>query len=310
MEDLDPTLQELIVEMASAGAPQLSSLSIEGARDQFAQFMSTETTVGTIAGTRDYRIEGPDSPVQFRSYQPEGDGPHPVLLWLHGGAWMLGDIDLYDPLCRVLADEFDRVVVSVEYRLAPEHPFPAGLKDCYAALQWVSEQSNTISGNAEQIAVGGDSAGGNLAASLCLLARDTDGPAIEQQVLVYPVTSYPFTPSDDANRGYFLSVSDVEWSWSHYLSDQIDGQNPYAAPLNARDLEELPPATVVTCKFDPIYREGTQYARRLSDAAVPVTHVHYDDVAHGFLALLEDPRVEQAWEAIREIGSELEKSHA
>jgi acetyl esterase len=309
MEGLDSEIQELIIDMASTGQAPLSELSVSGAREQMEQFLRSDATVGNIDRVTEYLIESGDADIQLRTYRPEGSGPFPVLLWFHGGGWTVGSIDSYDDLCRALADELDRLVVSVEYRLAPEHPFPAAVNDCYTALEWVAANAGTIDGDASRIAVGGDSAGGNLAAVTALRSRDRDGPGIEQQILAYPATSYPFEPDEETERGYLLEQPDVEWFWSLYLSDDVDGKNPYAAPLEARDLSGLPPATVLTCQYDPLHREGAAYAERLVDADVPVTHLHYDDVPHGFLPLLAEPSIERAWEAIDQIGDELRNDH-
>lgn len=305
MEGLDPEIQELIIEMASTGQAPLSELSVGGAREQMEQFLRSETTVGDIDRVTEYLIESDGEEIQLRTYRPDGEGPFPVLLWFHGGGWTVGSIDSYDNLCRALADELDRVVVSVEYRLAPEHPFPTAVNDCYRTLEWATANAGVIDGNGERIAVGGDSAGGNLAAVTALRSRDRDGPAIEHQILAYPATSYPFESDGKTERGYLLEQPDVEWFWSLYLADEVDGKNPYAAPLGARDLSGLPPATVLTCQYDPLHREGAAYAERLLDADVPVTHIHYDDVPHGFLPLLAEPSIERAWDAIEQLGDEL-----
>lgn len=305
MDELNSEIRDLIVEMATEDQDSLSSLSVTGAREQMERFLASDTTVGHVDRITEYLIEGPEDDIQVRTYRPEGTGPFPVLLWFHGGGWTVGSIDSYDNLCRALADKLDRVVVSVEYRLAPEHPFPAALKDCYAALEWVAANTWTIDGDAGRIAVCGDSAGGNLATVVVLRSRDRGGPAIEHQVLAYPATSYPFESDENIERGYFLEQPDVEWFWSLYLADEVDGKNPYAAPLQARDMSGLPPTTVLTCQFDPLHQEGVTYAERLADADVPVTHVHYDDVPHGFLPLLAEPRIERAWDAVERIGREL-----
>jgi acetyl esterase len=298
MEGLDSQVRDLIIEMASSGEPAMSSLSITGAREQMEEFLASETVVGEVEWVKDYSIEGQGGDLPVRVYRPEGSGQFPVLLWFHGGGWTVGSVDSYDNLCRVLADELDRVVVSVEYRRAPEHEFPAALHDCYTALEWTASNAGTIDGDPNRVAVGGDSAGGNLATATALRARDEGGPSIEHQLLAYPATSYPYDPDEEPKRGYFLERPDVERFWSLYLGDSVHGENPYAAPLKARGLSGLPAATVLTCEFDPLHEEGVKYADRLDDAGVSVTHIHFDDVPHGFLPLLAEPKLDRAWDAI------------
>ncbi|QDX41849.1 alpha/beta hydrolase [Salarchaeum sp. JOR-1] len=245
----------------------------------------------TVAFTRDLAIPGPRGEIPLRVYR-DTDGPAGTLVFYHGGGWTLGTLDSAGDLCRELAARTDRVVVSVDYRLAPEHPFPAGLDDAYAALAWVSEHAGTF-GGAGDLAVAGTSAGGNLAAAVALRARDHDGPDISQQALLYPITNHAFdTDSYRENAdGPLLTRADMEWFWEQYVRSPVDAANPYASVLRARDHSGLPDATVVTAGHDPLRDDGAAYADALGDAGTPVEHHHYPSMAHGFLSLTDSVAV-------------------
>lgn len=289
--------------------PPLHQFSVEQARKGYADYLSVEQDLGSLADVRDSVVPGSDgNNIPIRVYTPEGDGPFPVLVWMHGGGFLLGDVESYDPICRVLADELGCVVVSPDYRLAPEHEFPAGLRDCYEVVDWAASRTEILNGDPDRIVVGGDSAGGNLAAAVTLMARDKGGPDIDYQILVYPTTTFSSEFSDEpsGDGNYFITEPDLQWSWDHYLQNEIDGTSRYASPLQADDLSDLPPATVLTAEFDPLKEEGIEYAERLADAGVSVDHSHYDEMVHSFFTNLAEPRVEQAWDAIAEIEANLE----
>lgn len=204
------------------------------------------------------------------------------MLWLHGGGWTRGSLDYSDPVCRGLVNQTPCTVVSVGYRLAPEYPFPIGLEDCYTALEWTAENGNIVLGDEDKIGVGGPSAGGNLTVALALLARERNGPSIASQIPCVPALDRPRgTESYQMNaEGYGLSRDDMYWYWDNYIQTNVDEFNPYAAPLQARELSELPPATVVTAGFDPLRDDGIEYVDRLQDAGVSVDHHHYPDMTH------------------------------
>ena len=293
--------------------PPLHTLSLAEARRGYADYLSVERDLGSLADVQDSVVAGPDdNAVPIRVYTPEGEGPFPVLVWMHGGGFVLGDVESYDPVCRVLADELDCIVVSPEYRLAPEHEFPAGLRDCYAVVEWAASRTEILDGASDQLVVGGDSAGGNLAAAVALLACDRDGPDIDYQALVYPTTTFSYDFADEPTGGENSCITepDLEWSWDNYLENEIDGMSPYASPLQARDLSDLPPATVLTAEYDPLREEGIAYADRLADAGVAVEHTHYDEMVHSFFTNFAEPRVEEAWDAVAEIGADLDAALA
>jgi len=241
--------------------------------------------------------EGPAKKIPLRIYTPAGDGLKPAIVFFHGGGFVVCDLDSHDAICRELAKGADCVVVSVDYRLAPEAKFPAAPEDCYAATQWVAREASSLGIDAARIAVAGDSAGGNLATVVALMSRDREGPSLVHQLLIYPVTDNRFdtTSYKDNGSGYFLTENMMRWFWHHYLEEESDGENPLASPLRAPDLSGLPPATVLTAEYDPLRDEGRAYAARLADAGVPTTHTDYPGVFHGFFGMTDQiPRARQA----------------
>lgn len=262
-----------------------------------------------VSGVVDRAAPGPAGPVPVRIYvpTPEPDQSLPVLVWYHGGGWVIGDLDSADPTCRAMANRSGCVVVSVGYRLAPEAKFPAAVEDAYAVLEWVTREASSLGVDPERVAVGGDSAGGNLAAVVAQLARASDGPSIAYQALVYPVTNHSFdTPSHRTNAdGYVLTRSAMEWFWNHYLRSPLDGHNPVASPLRAADMSGLPPAVVITAEFDPLRDEGEAYAARLRDAGVPVDLHRYDGQIHGFYG---NPAISDGMRAIERVSEALRRT--
>ncbi|MFK7894380.1 MAG: alpha/beta hydrolase [Myxococcota bacterium] len=266
-------------------------------REAFGSMPGGDSPAPEMASVEDRTIEGPGGPLPIRIYTPPGGGTKSGIVYFHGGGWVLCSLDTHDSTCRELASGTDSVVVSVDYRLAPEAKFPAAPNDCYAATVWTFEQASTLGIDASRIAVAGDSAGGNLAAVVSLMARDQDGPSIHHQLLVYPVTDSRLeTPSYEENgSGYFLSKEMMRWFWHHYLENESDGANPLASPLRAEDLSGLPPATVITAEFDPLRDEGKALATRLQEANVTTQYTNYPGVFHGFFAMTEQiPRARKA----------------
>ncbi|MEV4891687.1 alpha/beta hydrolase [Nonomuraea sp. NPDC055795] len=225
--------------------------------------------------------------VPVRVYRPEGDGPHPVVVYFHGGGFTLCTLDTHDGICRTLCAGARAIVVSVDYRLAPEHPYPAAVEDAYAATAWVHEHAAELGGDAARIAVAGDSAGGNLAAVTCLKARDSgQGPPIRFQLLVYPVTDSAMdTPSHDENgEGYFLTNAHMRWYWDNYQPDLARRAEPYCSPIRA-DAHGLPPAMVITAEHDPLRDEGEAYADKLRAAGGEARTLRFEGMFHGFFGM-------------------------
>ncbi|AUV80471.1 alpha/beta hydrolase [Salinigranum rubrum] len=300
-----PDIQELLDQLAAMGVPDFADLSVDGARSLIVDLFTVDEGLrDEVGGVQDLEIAGPNGGVPIRVYRPGGGGPHPVVVYSHGGGWVVGNLDTHDQGCRALCNAGDCVVVSVDYRLAPEHPFPAPVEDCYAATEWVADHGDLLGADTDRLVVAGDSAGGNLSAAVALLARERGGPDVAHQYLVYPVTNHAFdTDSYTENaEGYFLTRAGMEWFWDHYLETDVDGLNPLASPLRARDLSDLPPATVVTCGFDPLRDEGRAYAGRLEAAGVDVTHHHHEEMIHGFFGMLAEPDLPQAREAVATAG--------
>jgi acetyl esterase len=287
---LDPQVQALRARsLASDAAPPLYTMTVEQARE--ADLASVRDTGGRpepVAGTFELTIDGPGGPIPIRGYLPDqSGGPLPVLLYFFGGGWTLGTIETSDGICRRLTNTTGCLTIAVGYRLAPEHKFPAALHDCYAALRWVADHGSAYGADPDRIGVGGDSAGGNLAAAVALLARDGGGPTLRAQLLVYPNTEFGSDrPSVRENTDpAFFNYRSVRWYWGHYLADPADGANPYASPVRAPDLGGLPPALIITAEYDPLRDEGEAYGQRLRDDGVDVTVHRYDGMIHGFFAM-------------------------
>ncbi len=290
---LDPQMKILLDTFNAAGPMFLRAETPEQARAKMQALMEANP----IPPEEIYRAENRSIPgvageIPVRIYTPEGNPPMGVLVYYHGGGFVLGDLESHDRVCRSLANKAGCVVVSVGYRLAPEHVFPAAADDCYAATKWVAGNAASIGADPARLAVGGDSAGGNLAAAVAMMARDQGGPAIAFQLLFYPVTDCALdTPSQKefAADGYVLSRGDMEWFWNHYLGSGADAEktNPYACPLRAKNLAGLPPALVMTASHDPLRDEGERFAQRLISAGVKVTCTRYEGVTHGFISFAD-----------------------
>jgi len=249
-------------------------------------FMNARTTEGTpvaVAQVDNITIAGPGGQLPLRIYTPEGTGPFPLFIYLHGGGWVFGTLDQSDNVCRYFTSKVGCIVISVDYRLAPKHKFPAAVEDAYCATQWAAENAKHITGDPARIAVGGVSAGGNLAAVVCLLAKDRSGPSLVFQLLAYPPTNISTLETAsyrDFARGHGLGKSHVKWYRKQYLENAEDSKNPYASPLLADDLSNLPPALVLTGEFDVLRDEGEAYAKRLKQEGVPARYIRYATMGH------------------------------
>ncbi|HEX8306736.1 MAG TPA: alpha/beta hydrolase [Jatrophihabitans sp.] len=228
-----------------------------------------------------------DDQLPLRLYRPSGQPRQPALIYFFGGGWTLGQIDTCDGICRTLANAAGCVVIAVGYRLAPEHKFPVPVQDCYDAVSWIAEHAEELGVDPDRLAVGGDSAGGNLAAAVTLRAKDQGGPPLAAQLLVYPNTCFgadteSLRENDDPSM---FNRRSVDWYWTHYLSSPSDGGDPLASPLLAADHAGLPPALVITAEYDPLRDEAEQYAQRLAAAGVPTELSRYDGMMHGFFLM-------------------------
>jgi acetyl esterase len=283
---LDPQARTLLDQIDALDGPPMWQQTAEEARASFALLTAITGPVEDPVPTEDRDVPGPAGDFPVRIYRPDSDQPLPVVVYFHGGGFVIGDIATHDSTCQRLASGVPALVVSVDYRLAPEHRFPAAVDDCDAATRWVSDHAVEMGGDPARLAVAGDSAGGNLAAVVALHARDAGGPPVAFQLLVYPATDMTRAlPSHTENgKGYLLDSDTMAWFLDNYLAD-ADPRHPDASPLFAHDLSGLPPALVVTAEFDPLRDEGEAYAARLRQAGVAVTTSRYDGMIHGFYGL-------------------------
>lgn len=284
---LDAELRALAEQRGRDGVRPLYELSLAEARAaDLASIKADRGEAEPVGEVCDLRVPGAEGDLDARLYRPTGGGSLPLLVYFFGGGWTLGNLETCDGICRRLCAGARCIVVSVAYRLAPEHKFPAAPRDCHAATSWLADNAAALGADPARVAVAGDSAGGNLAAAVTLLAR-AGGPALTCQVLVYPNTDYRADTAsmrENTDPSFFNSRS-VAWYWGHYLADPADGANPLAAPLRADDLSGLPPALVLSAEYDPLRDEGEAYARRLREAGVPVELIRYDGMAHGFFTM-------------------------
>ncbi len=307
---LDPQVKILLDQIASAPGPKLHTLTAPDARRVTgSMFKVPPERTEKVFKVEDRKIPGPGGSIPIRVYTPEGSGPFPVLVFFHGGGWVICDLDSHDGPCRALTNKVGCVTVSVDYRLAPEHKFPAGVEDCFAATKWVSEHAKELNVDANRLAVGGDSAGGNLSAVIAQLARDAGGPKIAFQLLIYPATESELdTYSHKTFTDYFLTKDDITWFWKQYLRTPADRKDPRIAPALAKSLKGLPPALIVTAEFDPLRDEGEAYGEKLRAAGVLVSVTRYEGMIHGFVSMYEV--LDKGKQAIDESAGALRKAFA
>ena len=292
---VQPSILALLEQISPPGAPKLWELPPETARSLMEGFIELGGPMAPLASVRDTTLAG----VPARVYRPEGAGRQPALVYFHGGGWELGSIKVFDAVCARIAHASGWTVVSVEYRLAPEHKFPVPLLDCWMAVQSVRAEAAALGIDESRIAVGGDSAGGNLSAAVTLLARDYGLP-LAAQVLIYPVTEY-LPQRDSYGFDYLLNREAMAAFWAYYLNHPSEADLPIAAPMRARSFAGLPPAFVLTAEYDPLRDEGEEYAGRLEAAGVRVKRKRYAGMIHGFVSMAAV--IPEGLDALNEIGA-------
>jgi acetyl esterase len=305
---LDPDAAFVFKAFQDAGRPAYETLSPEEAREYYRQArLVTNPEPPELKSVEPLAIPAPHGSIPSRVYTPkklrQSDGLAPCLVFFHGGGWVIGDLDTHDVACRKLADEGELLVISVDYRRAPEHKFPSAVDDAIAATSWIAAHANELGIDAARLSVGGDSAGGNLAAVVAISSRDGNGPAIAGQVLIYPATDFAMThPShSEPETSILLTHSVIRWFRDHYLNGTADVHNWRASPARAKTLIGLPPAYVLTAGADPLRDEGDDYARRLKQAGVTVTYRTFPGQFHGFFTM--GKLLQQANVAAGEIGA-------
>jgi len=306
-----PQVRTVLQMLDDQPVPPTYAVAVDDAREQL-ETLARMREGEAVANVENFDIGGPDGPegsLPVRVYYPEADGPHPTLVYFHGGGYVLGSLETHDALCRALTNAAECAVVSVDYRLAPEHRFPAAVEDAYFAVEWVANHGESVDLDPTRIAVGGDSAGGNLSAAVTLVSKDRGGPDLAHQTLIYPAVDSPVTGEYDSYEenaeGYFLEREGMEWFLEQYVDDEIHLRNEYFAPILA-DLSGVPPASVVTAGFDPLRDEGQAYAAKLEAAGVEVHTHHFEDMIHGFANMVD--MVDAAGEAVDALAAELAES--
>ncbi len=304
---LDPQARAVLDATIALGQPPLEQTTPEEARRNF--ILRRQSAAGAprpIREVSDRVIVGPAGDIPIRVYRP-ASGILPALVYFHGGGWVIGNLDTHDGTCRDLAAESACAVISVDYRLAPEHPFPVPLDDCFAATAWVGANASDLGIDPRRIAVGGDSAGGHLAAGVAQMARDRGGPSLAYQLLIYPVTDRDFTTDSYRNNaeGFGLTRTGMQWFWNHFVPEHR-AHEPYASPLRAGDLRGLPRAHVITAEYDVLRDDGRQYAERLRAAGVSTRHDDHPGLVHGFFGMVG--QIDRAATIVRDAGHSLGES--
>ncbi|WP_313024435.1 alpha/beta hydrolase [Pseudomonas lopnurensis] len=284
---LDAQMTGILAALNARGLPDMSRITATEFRAA-ANDKRMARALEPVHSIEDRQIPGPAAAIALRIYHPEAAEALPLLVYFHGGGFVLGAIDSHDNLCRALANALPAVVISVDYRLAPEHKYPAAADDAYAATLWAAAHASELGADPARLLVGGDSAGGNLAAVVSLRARDQGGPAIAHQLLLYPVCDNDLERASyqRIGKGYFIDAEMMGWFWKQYLNSPADADQAYACPLKAESLIGLPSATVLTAEYDPLCDEGEAYAARLAEAGVATHYLHVPGAIHGFLSFL------------------------
>jgi acetyl esterase len=304
---LDPQARLMIERTQALNLPPVGQMTPAEARESVRQ-RSAALPREDVASVRDHRVPVTGGTILVRVYTPRGSAPLPALVYFHGGGWVTGDVETHEGICRTLANAAGCVVASVDYRCAPEFAYPTAAEDCFAATRWVVDSARALGVDARRLAVCGDSAGGNLAAAVALMARDRGGPKIALQVLVYPITDCDFErPSYRENaEGYLLTADSMRFYWDQYVPNPADRIQPYVSPIRAASLAGLPAALVITAEYDPLRDEGEAYARKLADAGVPVTQSRYPGMIHAFFRFTNV--MDSARAAVAEVVAALQKA--
>lgn len=267
--------------------PKLQDLTPEQVRELFSMAPApVDIEVPTVGSVENRQIPVEDGEITVRIYKPAGQGPFPLFVYYHGGGWVIGDLETSDAGCRLLAEQTQRVVVSVDYRLAPEYRFPVPVEDSYEALCWAQRHASELNAIADDIVVGGDSAGGNLATVMALLSREKNSPSITAQALIYPVTNLDFTTSsyEKFADGYGLDKDLMIWFGKYYVNNERAYKHPLVSPLLHENVSALPPTIIIAAENDVLYDEGVQYRDKLVEAGVKVEHTVIDGSIHGFFS--------------------------
>ena len=278
---LDPQVEGLLNQMAELGAPPLHQQSVEEARATSEGMVALAGEKAEVGSVRDIKIPVDDAEIAARVYTPEGEGPHPAVVFFHGGGWVICSLDTHDNLARDICRAADAVVVSVDYRMAPEYRYPTAVHDSFAATKWVADNAASLNIDATRLALCGDSAGGNLSAVVSQMARDSGGPAIKFTALIYPAVDMTAKGGsmDDNATGYFLDIDSMDWFMNQYL-DEADKAEAKASPLLHADLSGLPACFIATCEYDPLRDQGEAYGDALRANGVHVVTKRYDGLIH------------------------------
>jgi acetyl esterase len=304
---LDPQAKIILEEDAARGLPAYHELAPPAARKQMLDLSPPVDPQLAAARVADRKIDGPGGEIPIRLYYPQGDSPLPAVVYFHGGGWVIGDLDTHHALCHAISKTSGCLVVAVDYRLAPENPYPAAVEDAYAAACWVADNAEAIQADKARLAVLGDSAGGTQATVVAMMARDRGKPDIALQVLIYPIADYNFNTASYINNaeGYMLTRDLMKWFWNLYLEDETVVDEPYVSPLRAADLSGLPQALILTAEYDPLCDEGEAYAQRLRKAGIQVKLMRYDGMIHGFIRMTS--RLDKARQALHDIAGTLKR---
>ena len=304
---LRPEYVQLLKEMAESGAPELWEVPVSVTRSFSQAQLKIAADVAPIHSITDRYIPGPTADLHVRIFRPNDSDNLPCIIYFHGSGWTLGFIDLFNPCLSMLSQESESIVIAVNYQKAPEHPFPEPFDDCYATLEWVVNNAQELGVDSHNISVGGDSAGGNLAAAVALKARDENLISLASQLLVYPCTNKDFSTDSYKNlaQGYGLSTKAMQWFWDQYIQDAKHVENTYACPARATSFKDLPPTVLIAAQYDPLISDSENYKKLLEKDGVPVVYKQFDGVIHGFFRAPEITTVSN--EAIAFVSGELKK---